>query len=170
MKQQIRVTVRPPAGFFIIYMRAINDLAWCRSDWLNNDEYQHSLMLDEQAYDGKSTNNNWRAGWYEEGNNVGEAKWGEDYSPHNGYHYVYIYTQIGETASGSTSETRNTAEWYFGGKTDYQTYKRNTVSQGWLACVSSAASLFSKSGCNEPPSESAPAALTLASLSAIQFL
>ena len=131
VKQQIRVTVRPPKGNYIIYMRAINDLAWCRSDWMNNDEYEHSLMLDEQAYDGKPTNNNWRDGWYEEGNNVGEAKWGEDYSPHNGYHYVYIYTQIGETASGSTSETRNTAEWYFGGKTDYQTYKRNTVSQGW---------------------------------------
>lgn len=130
VKQQIRVTVRPPAGFFIIYMRAINDLAWCRSDWINNDEYEHSLMLDEQAYDGKPTNNNWRDGWYEEGNNVGEAKWGEDYSPHNGYHYVYIYTQIGETASGSTSETRNTAEWYFGGKTDYNKYNRNTVSQG----------------------------------------
>lgn len=132
VKQQIRVTVRPPKDFFIIYMRAINDLAWCRSDWLNNDEYEHSLMLDEQAYDGKlTTNNNWRDGWYEEGNNVGEAKWAEDYSPHNGYHYVYIYTQIGETASGSTSETRNTAEWYFGGTTDYKNYNRNTVSQGW---------------------------------------
>ena len=132
VEQQIRVTVRPPKDNYIIYMRAINDLAWCRSDWLNNDEYEHSLMLDEQAYDGKlTTNNNWRDGWYEEGNNVGEAKWAEDYSPHNGYHYVYIYTQIGETASGSTSETRNTAEWYFGGTTDYKNYNRNTVSQGW---------------------------------------
>ena len=130
-EQEIRVTVRPPKDNYIIYMRAINDLAWCRSDWMNNDEYEHSLMLDEQAYDGNLTNNNWRDGWYEEGNNVGEAKWGEDYSPHNGYHYVYIYTQIGETASGSTSETRTTAEWYFGGKTDYTKYNRNTVSQGW---------------------------------------
>lgn len=130
MEQPVRVTVRPPKGNYIIYMRAINDLAWCRSDWMNNEEYQHSLMLDEQAYDGKPTNNNWRDGWYEEGNNVGEAKWGEDYSPHNGYHYVYIYTQIGETASGSTSETRNVTEWLFGGETDYKDFNRNTVSQG----------------------------------------
>lgn len=130
VEQQIRVTVRPPKGNYIIYMRAINDLAWCRSDWLNNNEYEHSLMLDEQAYDGKPTNNNWRDGWYEEGSNAGEAKWAEDYSPHNGYHYVYIYTQIGETASGSTSETRNVTEWLFGGETDYKNFKRNTVSQG----------------------------------------
>ena len=126
-EQQVRVTVRPPKGNYIIYMRAINDLAWCRSDWMNNDEYEHSLMLDEQAYDGNLTNNNWRDGWYEEGNNAGEAKWGEDYSPHNGYHYVYIYTQIGETASGSTSETRNTAEWYFTKKYDKTADKRPTV-------------------------------------------
>ena len=130
VEQQIRVTVRPPKGNYIIYMRAINDLAWCRSDWLNNNEYEHSLMLDEQAYDGKPTNNNWRDGWYEEGSNAGEAKWAEDYSPHNGYHYVYIYTQIGETTSGSTSETRNVTEWLFGGDTDYTDFKRNTVSQG----------------------------------------
>ena len=127
VKQQIRVTVRPPKDNYIIYMRAINDLAWCRSDWLNNNEYEHSLMLDEQAYDGKPTNNNWRDGWYEEGSNAGEAKWAEDYSPHNGYHYVYIYTQIGETASGSTSETRNTAEWYFTKKYDKTADKRPTV-------------------------------------------
>lgn len=130
VEQQIRVTVRPPKGNYIIYMRAINDLAWCRSDWLNNNEYEHSLMLDEQAYDGKPTNNNWRDGWYEEGSNAGEAKWAEDYSPHNGYHYVYIYTQIGETTSGSTSQTRNVTEWLFGGETDYTDFTRNTVSQG----------------------------------------
>lgn len=130
MEQPVRVTVRPPKGNYIIYMRAINDLAWCKSEWMNNEEYQHSLMLDEQAYDGKPTNNNWRDGWYEEGKDADEAKWKEDYSPHNGYHYVYIYTQIGETASGSTSETRNVTEWLFGGETDYKDFKRNTVSQG----------------------------------------
>lgn len=129
-EQEIRVTVRPPKGNYIIYMRAINDLAWCKYEWMNNEEYQHSLMLDEQAYDGKPTNNNWRDGWYEEGKDAGEAKWAVDYSPHNGYHYVYIYTQIGETASGSTSETRDVTEWLFGGETDYKNFKRNTVSQG----------------------------------------
>lgn len=66
-------------------MRAINDLAWCNGG--GTDEYQHSNMLDEDQTIG-FVNNNWRDGWWEEQN----AKWGEDYSPHNGYHYVYIYT------------------------------------------------------------------------------
>ena len=123
MEQQIRVTVRPPADHYIIYMRAINDMAWCNGG--GTDEYQHSNMLDEEDYNNGSTaNNNWRDGWYEEQN----AKWSEDRLPHNGYHYVYIYTQIGETkADGSKDE--NTAEWYFGGETDYKDFNRNTVSQ-----------------------------------------
>ena len=124
MEQQIRVTVRPPKGNYIIYMRAINDLAWCNGG--GTEEYQHSNMLDEQDYiKGSEENNNWRDGWYEEQN----SKWNEDRSPHNGYHYVYIYTQIGETQSDGTKD-ENTAEWYFGGETDYKDFNRNTVSQG----------------------------------------
>lgn len=122
VEQQIRVTVRPPVGDYIIYMRAINDLAWCNGG--GTEAYQHSNMLDEDPTIG-SVNNNWRDGWYEEQN----AKWGEDRSPHNGYHYVYIYTQIGETQSDGTKDP-NTAEWYFGGETDYKDFNRNTVSQG----------------------------------------
>lgn len=122
VEQQIRVTVRPPVGDYIIYMRAINDLAWCNGG--RTEAYQHSNMLDEDPTIG-SVNNNWRDGWYEEQN----SKWNEDRSPHNGYHYVYIYTQIGETQSDGTKDP-NTAEWYFGGETDYKDFNRNTVSQG----------------------------------------
>lgn len=124
VEQKIRVMVRPPVGDYIIYMRAINDLAWCKGG--STDEYQHSNMLDEQDYiKGSEENNNWRDGWYEEQN----SKWNEDRSPHNGYHYVYIYTQIGETKPDGTKDP-NTAEWYFGGETDYKDFNRNTVSQG----------------------------------------
>lgn len=124
VEQQIRVTVRPPVGDYIIYMRAINDLAWCNGG--STDAYQHSNMLDEQDYiKGSEENNNWRDGWYEEQN----SNWNEDRSPHNGYHYVYIYTQIGETKPDGTKDP-NTAEWYFGGQTDYKDFNRNTVSQG----------------------------------------
>ena len=124
VEQQTRVMVRPPVGDYIIYMRAINDLAWCKGG--STDEYQHSNMLDEQDYiKGSEENNNWRDGWYEEQN----SNWKEDRSPHNGYHYVYIYTQIGETKPDGTKD-ENTAEWYFGGETDYKDFKRNTVSQG----------------------------------------
>ena len=122
VEQQIRVTVRPPVGDYIIYMRAINDLAWCNGG--GTEAYQHSNMLDEDPTIG-SVNNNWRDGWWEEQN----AKWNEDRSPHNGYHYVYIYTQIGETQPDGSKDP-NTAEWYFGGETDYKDFNRNTVSQG----------------------------------------
>ena len=123
MEQQIRVTVRPPADHYIIYMRAINDLAWCNGD--NNDDYMHSLMLDEDTNVGPGNNNNWRDGWWEEKD--AKAKWGSDKSSHNDYHYVYIYTQIGETKSDGTKDENNT-EWYFTKKYNKTADKRTTVS------------------------------------------
>lgn len=123
MEQQIRVTVRPPADHYIIYMRAINDLAWCNGD--NNDDYMHSLMLDEDTNVGPGNNNNWRDGWWEDKD--AKAKWGSDKSSHNDYHYVYIYTQIGETKPDGTKDENNT-EWYFTKKYDITADKRTTVS------------------------------------------
>ena len=125
MEQQIRVTVRPPADHYIIYMRAINDLVWCNGD--NNDEYMHSLMLDEDTYVGPGNNNNWRDGWWEDKD--AKAQWGSDKSKlsHNDYHYVYIYTQIGETNADGSKDENNT-EWYFTKKYDKTADKRTTVS------------------------------------------
>lgn len=125
MEQQIRVTVRPPADHYIIYMRAINDLVWCNGD--NNDDYMHSLMLDEDTYVGPGNNNNWRDGWWEDKD--AKAQWGSDKSKlsHNDYHYVYIYTQIGETNADGSKDENNT-EWYFTKKYDKDADKRTTVS------------------------------------------
>ena len=125
MEQQIRVTVRPPADHYIIYMRAINDLVWCNGD--NNDEYMHSLMLDEDTNVGSGNNNNWRDGWWEDKD--AKAQWGSDKSKlsHNDYHYVYIYTQIGETNADGSKDENNT-EWYFTKKYDKTADKRTTVS------------------------------------------
>ena len=123
MEQQIRVTVRPPKGNYIIYMRAINDLAWCNGG--GTEEYKHSLMHDEDSRLG-DVNYNWRDGWWEEQN----ADWNSDISQHADYHYVYIYTQIGETTQGSTADQRTTAEWYFGKKYVKKDDNRNTVYSG----------------------------------------
>ena len=118
-EQEIRVTVRPPKGNYIIYMRAINDLAWCNGG--GTDEYLHSLMLDEDSGLGDE-NNNWRDGWWEaqeqDSNNNWQnvkSKWDKDLSPHPDYHFVYIYTQIGETNADGTKDENNT-EWYFCGE------------------------------------------------------
>ena len=128
-EQQIRVTVRPPKGKYIIYMRAINDLAWCNGG--GTDEYKHSLMLDEDSRLGE-TNYNWRDGWWEakkevSSNNWQNVTWDNDLSPHPDYHYVYIYTQIGETNPDGTKDENNT-EWYFTKKYDKAADKRHTVS------------------------------------------
>ncbi|WP_308267882.1 fimbrial protein [Prevotella sp.] len=127
-EQEIRVTVRPPKGNYFIYMRAINDLVWCNGN--NNDDYMHSLMLDEDSRIG-TVNNNWRDGWWEAkedkgNNNWQNVTWNEDYSPHHDYHFVYIYTQIGETAPGTGSQDRKTKEWYFV-KPDRGDLTRHTV-------------------------------------------
>lgn len=123
-EQEIRVTVRPPKGNYIIYMRAINDMAWCNGG--SNGEYQHKNMLNEDTEVGPGDNNNWRDGWWEQQN----ADWNSDLSQHADYHYVYIYTQIGETTQGSTAAQRTTAEWYFGKKYVKKDDNRNTVSSG----------------------------------------
>lgn len=130
-EQEIRVTVRPPKGNYFIYMRAINDLVWCNGN--NNDDYMHSLMLDEDSRIG-TVNNNWRDGWWEAkedkgNNNWQNVTWNEDYSPHPDYHFVYIYTQIGETTSGTGSQDRTTKEWYFV-KPDRGVLNRHTVWDG----------------------------------------
>ena len=129
MEQQIRVTVRPPKGNYIIYMRAINDLAWCNGG--GTEEYKHSLMLDEDSRLGE-TNNNWRDGWWEAQNEVSSnnwqrVSWDNDLSPHPDYHFVYVYTQIGETNADGTKDENNT-EWYFTKQYDKTADKRHTVS------------------------------------------
>ena len=127
IEQEIRVTVRPPVGPYRIYMRAINDLVWCNGGSI--EAYQHSLMLEEEPYNGSDVNNNWRDGWWEDGNN--KNNWGNDYSPHTDYHYAYIYTQIGETDKGTTNENIKTAIWYFTGKWPGKSMTADKNNPGW---------------------------------------
>ena len=126
-EQQIRVTVRPPVDKYIIYMRAINDLVWCNGGSI--EAYQHSLMLEEEPYNGSDVNNNWRDGWWEDGNN--KNNWGNDYSPHTNYHYAYIYTQIGETDKGTTNENIKTAQWFFTGRWPGKSMTADKNNPGW---------------------------------------
>ena len=121
IEQQIRVTVRPPVGPYRIYMRAINDLAKTK-DASNLEEFDHSNMLDEEAYNNSEENNNWRDGWC--------ADWKIDRKSYKDSHKVYIYTQIGETkADGSKDE--NTAEWYFTGGWPGSSMTPDNNNPGW---------------------------------------
>ena len=125
IEQEIRVTVRPPVGPYRIYMRAINDLAWTK-DASNLDEFQHSNMLDEEAYNNSKENNNWRDGWWV----TDGADWSKDRSSHVDFHKVYIYTQIGETKADGTKD-ENTAEWYFTGGWPGHSMEADNNNPGW---------------------------------------
>lgn len=121
IEQEIRVTVRPPVGPYRICMRAINDLAKTK-DASNLEEFDHSDMLDEEAYNNSDQNNNWRDGWC--------ADWKIDRSSYKDSHKVYIYTQKGETGSdGSTDE--NTAVWYFTGGWPGRSMTPDDYNPGW---------------------------------------
>lgn len=124
-EQEIRVTVRPPKGNYFIYMRAINDLAWA-IDASNLKEFDHSEMLDEEAYNNSDKNNNWRDGWWVQAG----AVWGTDFSSHKDYHKVYIYTQKGETNSDGTKD-ENVAIWYFTGGWPGSSMTPDNNNPGW---------------------------------------
>lgn len=121
IEQQIRVTVRPPVGPYRIYMRAINDLAKTK-DASNLEEFDHSEMLDEEAYNNSEENNNWRDGWC--------ADWKIDRKSYKDSHKVYIYTQIGETKADGT-KGENTAEWYFNGGWPGSSMEADNNNPGW---------------------------------------
>lgn len=125
VEQQIRVTVRPPVGPYRIYMRAINDLAWALNA-STLEQFDHSEMLDEEAYNNSDKNNNWRDGWWVQAG----ANWGTDRSSHVNYHKVYIYTQIGETKADGTKDD-NVAEWYFTGGWPGQSMEADNNNPGW---------------------------------------
>lgn len=124
-EQEIRVTVRPPKGKYFIYMRAINDLAWALNA-STLEQFDHSEMLDEEAYNNSDQNNNWRDGWWVEGG----AVWGTDFSSHKDYHKVYIYTQKGETNADGTKD-ENVAEWYFTGGWPGSSMTPDNNNPGW---------------------------------------
>lgn len=121
IEQEIRVTVRPPVGPYRIYMRAINDLAKTK-DASNLEEFDHSNMLDEEAYNKSEENNNWRDGWC--------ADWKIDRKSYKDSHKVYIYTQIGETKADGTKD-ENTAEWYFTGGWPGHSMEADNNNPGW---------------------------------------
>lgn len=121
MEQPVRVTVRPPVGPYRIYMRAINDLAKTK-DASNLEEFDHSNMLDEEAYNNSEENNNWRDGWC--------ADWKIDRKSYKDSHKVYIYTQIGETKADGTKD-ENVAEWYFTGGWPGSSMEADNNNPGW---------------------------------------
>lgn len=84
-KKPIKITVKPAVGNYYIYFRAIND----RTPYNNTDgskaENNYNGTLEEGG------TNNWNDGWF-------DSSWAGNHDiPQEGNHFLYAYTQIGET-------------------------------------------------------------------------
>lgn len=82
----VRIIVRPPIGDYRIYFRAINDRS--KYNGGNNAGNFQGILPEGDT-------NNWSDGWNEDANDK-SAK------PDN--HYIYVYTQIGETEDDVTGK------------------------------------------------------------------
>ena len=83
----VRVIVRPPIGDYRIYFRAINDRS--KYNGGNGSDNFKGIL----AEGGK---NNWSDGWNSDANDTSD--------PITSNHYIYVYTQIGETEDAVTGK------------------------------------------------------------------
>lgn len=87
MPQKVRVKVSPPIGDYRIYFRAINDRS--KYNGGNGSDNFQGILTEEGT-------NNWSDGWNEDAKDTSE--------PITKRHYIYVYTQIGETEDAVTGK------------------------------------------------------------------
>ena len=121
--KKIKVTVKPAVGNYRINFRAIND----RSHYTGGngtDNYEGTPdEKKEETFNGEKGNTNWADGWY-------EYSWCNNnkiYTPQPDYHYVYVYTQIGET----TGNEVNSPVWEFSGRWPGDKMVEDNTNVGW---------------------------------------
>lgn len=121
--KKIKVTVKPAMGNYRINFRAIND----RSHYTGGngtDNYEGTPdEKKEETYNGEKGNTNWADGWY-------EYSWCNNnkiYTPQPDNHYVYVYTQIGET----TGTVANSPVWKFTGHWPGDKMAADYTNVGW---------------------------------------
>lgn len=89
-KKPIKITVKPAVGNYYIYFRAINDRTPYNDKDGNRVEKNYNGTLPEGGAD------NWNDGWFDsEWSNKDNAN--NYITPQEENHYLYAYTQIGET-------------------------------------------------------------------------
>lgn len=122
--QEVTVTVKPEFGPYRIYMRAINNFCSWDGKAATDEDLKVILKEQKKEYTGpyesyNDTNNfNWYDGWYWECKE-GDKYYGDE-TPHNDRHYMYMYTQIGESSGASTSQKAWIfSESYPGNQMDY---------------------------------------------------
>ena len=96
MPQKVRVKVSPPIGDYRIYFRAINDRS--KYNGGNGSDNFQGILTEEGT-------NNWSDGWNEDAKDTSD--------PITKSHYIYVYTQIGETEDAVTGKG-----WFFTKESD----------------------------------------------------
>ena len=120
--KKIKVTVKPRVGNYRINFRAINDRAHYKGG-NGTDNYEGTLEeKKEGTYNGTKGNTNWADGWF-------ESAWNENriYTSQPDNHYVYVYTQIGET----TGTEANSPVWKFTGNWPGDKMNPDNTNVGW---------------------------------------
>lgn len=121
-KKKIKVTVKPAVGNYRINFRAINDRAHYKGG-NGTDNYEGTLEeKKKETYNGTEGNTNWADGWF-------ESAWDENriYTSQPDNHYVYVYTQIGET----TGTQANSPVWKFTGSWPGDKMNPDNTNVGW---------------------------------------
>lgn len=134
--QEVTVTVKPEFGPYRIYMRAINNIC----NWDGNEDGTANLdvVFAEQkteytgingSYNDKY-NFNWYDGWT--GWTVSKDENNEDNKRiQNGRHKMYMYTQLGENTSGSTTVNSDAYVWIFSEKFPGDQMTGDVNNAGW---------------------------------------
>lgn len=104
-KKPIKITVKPAVGNYYIYFRAINDRTPYNDTDGNRVEKNYNGTLAEGG------TNNWNDGWF-------DSEWSNNdnannyITPQEANHYLYAYTQIGETTTEPNGPVwKYTANW-----------------------------------------------------------
>lgn len=134
--QEVTVTVKPEFGPYRIYMRAINNIC----NWDGNEDGTANLdvVFAEQkteytgingSYNDKY-NFNWYDGWTDK--DVSKDENNEDNKRiQNGRHKMYMYTQLGENTSGSTTVNSDAYVWIFSEKFPGDQMTGDVNNAGW---------------------------------------
>lgn len=134
--QEVTVTVKPEFAPYRIYMRAINNIC----NWDGNEDGTANLdvVFAEQkteytgingSYNDKY-NFNWYDGWTDK--DVSKDENNEDNKRiQNGRHKMYMYTQLGENTSGSTTVNSDAYVWIFSEKFPGDQMTGDVNNAGW---------------------------------------
>lgn len=134
--QEVTVTVKPEFGPYRIYMRAINNICnWDgKEDGTANLEVVFAEQKPEYTGENGSYNDNYNFNWYDGWTDKDVSKnENNDDNKHiqDGRHKMYMYTQLGENTSGSTTVKDDAYVWIFSEKFPGDQMTGDVNNAGW---------------------------------------